>query len=63
MVIKYDFIADDFDNSYKVFTTTDDGQHLLIGKFEFAGEKDFKWEMRFMQWICSHEVPREVSHG
>ena len=54
MQVKFDFIHDDFDKSYKVFTKADNGQNLLVGKFVFADERDFRWEMEFMQWLCSH---------
>ena len=62
MQVKYDFIYDDFDKSYKVFGKADNGQNLLLGKFVFVDEPDYKWEMEFMQWLCSHVRHSELSN-
>lgn len=63
METKIYFLRDEFDNTYKIFATTEHGQNLLFARVEFAPDGDFKWEMRFMEWICSRSLPREVSHG
>ena len=63
MEIKFDFLHDNFDDTYKVFTKADNGQNLLIGKFMFADERDFRWEHEFMVWLCSHVRQVEKNNG
>ena len=63
METKLHFLRDEFDNTYKIFATLDDGQNIIIGRFEFTDEQDLVWNRTFIKWICSHSLPREVTRG